>query len=105
MKFRRFLFAVSFYISVKSDPTLSDSKMRMRSLTIFRRSIVGLVDGEAETLVGPPPPDNLRPRAVEGHLGLAATLLGLRHGRLETLKGAGLPQAQGRAQRSIRGRI
>lgn len=72
----------------------------MRSLTIFRGSVVGLVDGDAEALVATPPPDNVRPRAVKGDLGLGATLLGFRHGRLEALQGAGLPEAQGRAQRS-----
>lgn len=77
----------------------------MRSLTIFRGSIVGLVDGDAETLVASPPPDDMRPRTVKGHLGLDAALLGLRHGRLEALQGAGLPEAQGRAKRSTGWRL
>ena len=72
----------------------------MRSLTVFRGSVVGLVDGDAEALVASPPPDHVRPWAVDGHLGLDAALLSLRHGRLEALQGAGLPEAQGRAQRS-----
>lgn len=75
----------------------------MRGLTIFRGPVVGLVNGDAEALVAPPAPDHVRPRAVKGHLGVGATLLGLRHGRLEALQGAGLPEAQGRAQRSTAG--
>lgn len=66
-------------------------------LTVFRRTLVGFVDGVPETLVAPPAPDHVRPRAMKGHLRLDLTLLDLRHRRLETLQGAGLPEAQGRA--------
>lgn len=77
----------------------------MRSLTILRGSVVGLVDCDAETLVASPPPDHVRSRAVKGHLGFYAALLGLRHGRLEALQGAGLPEAQGRAKSSAGRRL
>lgn len=69
------------------------------SPTVFRRSFIGLVDGDTEALVAPPSPDHVRPGPVEGHLGLHAALLGFRHGRLEALQRAGLDEAQGRAQR------
>lgn len=44
-------------------------------LTILGRSFVRLVDGDAEALVVSPPSDHVRPRAMEGHLGLDAALL------------------------------
>lgn len=76
-------------------------KILIKTPTILRWAVVRLVDGVAEALVASAPPDHVRPWAMEGHLGLAVILLGLRHGSLEALQGAGLPEAQGRAQRSI----
>lgn len=74
-------------------------------LTVLGRSFVGLVDGDAEALVASPPSDHVRPRAMEGHLGLDAALLCFRHGRLEALQRAGFHEAQGRAQRSTSRRL
>lgn len=70
--------------------------------TVFRRSIIGLVDSNAEALVAPAPPHHVLPRAMEGHLVVDVISLSLRHGRLEALQGAGLPEAQGWAKSSTR---
>lgn len=74
-------------------------------LTVFRGSVVRLVDGDAETLVASPAPDHVRARTVEGHLGLDVAVPGLRHRCLEALQGAGLPEAEGRTQRSTSRRL
>lgn len=95
---------VASYFGSRSS-TVLNLIFLLSSLTVFRRSLIRLVDGDAETLVASPPPDHVRPRAVKRHLGLDATLLGLWHGRLEALEGAGLPEAQGRAQRSTSWRL
>lgn len=67
-------------------------------LTVFRRSVIRLVNGDAETLVASPPPDHVWPWAMKGHVVLDVTLLRLRHGRLQALQGAGLHEAQGGAE-------
>lgn len=75
------------------------------SLTILRGSVIGLVYSDPEALVASPSSDHVRPRAVKGHLGLGAALVGLWHRRLEALQRAGLPQAQGWTQDSIGRRL
>lgn len=84
----------------RSNISFNPSRSPLRCLTVFGGSLVGLVDGVAEALVDGSAADHLRPGPVEGDLGLDAALLGLGHGGLEALQGAGLPQAQGRTQRS-----
>ena len=65
--------------------------------TVFGGALVGLVDGQPEALVAGASADHRRRGPVEGGPVLGPLVPGLRHGRLQALQGAGLPEAQRRA--------